>query len=706
VKHLVRLGVAVVVVAALLPALGARQAHAYPTPTVEFEGHGFGHGLGMGAWGAHGTAVRNPNKPGEEIALHYFPGARLVPWTNEPIRAWLDYDTPFVDTIVTAGDPATYPEPPTRYTSPFTVVDLYTGRDLGRAGPAPGGSPYWRVVQRGNALTVQTAPDAGGGPHQWEGPGQTVAEAVVGPVEFRPYPGPENPGWRGFLQVQTAGTWRLFRGTVQAVREGAEVRTIVVSPVQQYLYGVLAVEAAEDRWGPSVDKPVAGKEGLRALAVVARTYALNKRQAALASARSHDLCSTSNCQNFRGWGYVGPGGGVVQVEDDRLNAAVDTTTSGGAPTVLVYGNPPQPILAAYASSSGGWTKQGEHPYLAPVRDPDDDIEANPSHTWRISVPVERLEAGWPEIGTLSSIQVQERNGLGDMGGRVVRAVVAGSKGQVVVTGNDLRGKLGLKSDWFRILAPGGYWIAGGDGGVFSFGNAGYFGSAGGLRLSSPIVGMAATASRNGYWLVAADGGIFNYGDAGFHGSTGNIRLARPVVGMAAAPGGGYWTVASDGGIFSFGAPFHGSTGNLRLNKPVVGMAPTPTGNGYWLVASDGGIFAFGDARFHGSTGTIRLAQPVVAMAPTPTGDGYWLVAADGGIFAFGDARFMGSTGGMRVNQPVTGMAPTPTGDGYWLVAADGGIFAFGDADFWGSVPLAAPASRTTKVAIQTSRIGF
>jgi hypothetical protein len=33
--------------------------------------------------------------------------------------------------------------------------------------------------------------------------------------------------------------------------------------------------------------------------------------------------------------------------------------------------------------------------------------------------------------------------------------------------------------------------------------------------------------------VAADGGIFNYGDAGFYGSTGGTHLARPVVGMAA-----------------------------------------------------------------------------------------------------------------------------------------------------------------------------
>jgi len=88
-------------------------------------------------------------------------------------------------------------------------------------------------------------------------------------------------------------------------------------------------------------------------------------------------------------------------------------------------------------------------------------------------------------------------------------------------------------------------------------------------------GHAATPSGRGYWLVAADGGIFSFGDAAFYGSTGNIRLNQPIVGMAAAPGGkGYWLVAADGGIFSFGdAAFYGSTGSIRLNQPVVGMAP-------------------------------------------------------------------------------------------------------------------------------------
>jgi beta-glucanase (GH16 family) len=82
------------------------------------------------------------------------------------------------------------------------------------------------------------------------------------------------------------------------------------------------------------------------------------------------------------------------------------------------------------------------------------------------------------------------------------------------------------------------------------------------------------ALASGYWLVASDGGIFTYGDAGFHGSAGGIALNRPIVGMASTPdGGGYWLVASDGGIFTYGdAGFHGSAGGIALNRPIVGMA--------------------------------------------------------------------------------------------------------------------------------------
>jgi len=205
--------------------------------------------------------------------------------------------------------------------------------------------------------------------------------------------------------------------------------------------------------------------------------------------------------------------------------------------------------------------------------------------------------------------------------------------------------------------------------------------------NAPVVGVAPTPDGGGYWLVASDGGIFSYGDAHFYGSTGSLHLNAPIVGMAATPdGGGYWLVASDGGIFSYGdAQFHGSAGSLTLNAPVVGMAATHDGGGYWLVASDGGIFSYGDAAFHGSTGSLHLNAPVVGMATTPSGGGYWLVARDGGIFTYGNATFEGSAGSLALNAPVTGMATTTDGGGYWLVARDGGIFTYGDARYFGSL---------------------
>jgi hypothetical protein len=228
---------------------------------------------------------------------------------------------------------------------------------------------------------------------------------------------------------------------------------------------------------------------------------------------------------------------------------------------------------------------------------------------------------------------------------------------------------------------GGYSTVTGLGAVNNRGNAPSQGDASSLPLNWLVVGGARGSA--GFWLVASDGGVFTFGGAGFYGSTGSMRLNQPVVGMAATPDGrGYWLVASDGGIFTFGdAAFYGSTGSMHLNRPIVGMAATPDGRGYWLVASDGGIFTFGDAGFYGSTGSMRLNAPVVGMAPSPAGAGYWLVAADGGIFTFGNAGFRGSLGGAALATPVVGMAAN--GSAYWLVSADGLVFPFGGAGSFG-----------------------
>ena len=228
-------------------------------------------------------------------------------------------------------------------------------------------------------------------------------------------------------------------------------------------------------------------------------------------------------------------------------------------------------------------------------------------------------------------------------------------------------------------SPQGYWFVASDGGIFAFGNAGFYGSTGSLRLSQPIVGMAATPKGSGYWMVARDGGIFAFGDAGFYGSTGSLKLNQPIVGMASSPTGrGYWFVARDGGIFSYGdAGFSGAPS--APSAPIVGITATPTGKGYWCVGQDGSVYSFGDAQFRGAPSSAR----VTGLVASRSGSGYWMASPEGAAYAYGDAR---SFGGMTaaLAQPVVGLAATPKGSGYWMVARDGGIFAFGDAGFYGS----------------------
>jgi len=180
------------------------------------------------------------------------------------------------------------------------------------------------------------------------------------------------------------------------------------------------------------------------------------------------------------------------------------------------------------------------------------------------------------------------------------------------------------------LDQGGYWLASADGGVSGFGDAASYGSMAGKALDAPIVGIAATPvapappggtstpAGKGYWLVGKDGGVFTFGDAHYYGSLPGMGIhVADVVGIAPTPDGhGYWIVAADGGVFSFGdAAFYGSLPGMGIHvSDVVGIAPTPDGHGYWLVAADGGVFSFGDAAFYGSMGGTHLDAPVVGGA--------------------------------------------------------------------------------------------
>jgi hypothetical protein len=90
-------------------------------------------------------------------------------------------------------------------------------------------------------------------------------------------------------------------------------------------------------------------------------------------------------------------------------------------------------------------------------------------------------------------------------------------------------------------------------------------------LNEPIVGIATPPDGGGAWLVASDGGVFTAGDAEFFGSTGALTLNKPIVGISPSFDGlGYSLIAADGGVFNYGdSLFYGSTGDLKLNKPIV-----------------------------------------------------------------------------------------------------------------------------------------
>lgn len=239
----------------------------------------------------------------------------------------------------------------------------------------------------------------------------------------------------------------------------------------------------------------------------------------------------------------------------------------------------------------------------------------------------------------------------------------------------------------------GYWLVGSDGGIFSFGSAGFHGSMGGITLQRPVVGIVPTADRGGYWLDASDGGVFSFGDTQFYGSIPGLglhpagsglpnSLNAPIVGMVPSHDqAGYFMVASDGGVFAFGdAKFAGSCPGIGgCSGAVVAVMPDASGNGYWLVTATGNVYTFGDAPYFGAPGP--QTSPITSAVATPDGKGYWILDGNGQVFAYGDAANLGNvaagaTGGFN---PATAIFATSDGGGYWVADALGKVFTFGDA---------------------------
>ena len=80
------------------------------------------------------------------------------------------------------------------------------------------------------------------------------------------------------------------------------------------------------------------------------------------------------------------------------------------------------------------------------------MAGNNLHTWTATIARSTIEAAYPTIGQLLSVDVPERNGLGEWGGRARKVRLRGSAGTVEVTGEAFRSSLRLKSTWFTVAS--------------------------------------------------------------------------------------------------------------------------------------------------------------------------------------------------------------------------------------------------------------
>ena len=225
---------------------------------------------------------------------------------------------------------------------------------------------------------------------------------------------------RSAIEVQSddpRGIWlgsRRYRGRLQLLVRGGQVQVVNHLGIETYLTSVVGSEMPH-KW------PL---PALQAQAVAARTYALRQR----GKAGDFDVKATVSSQVYRG----------VESETPSTIEAVESTRS----LVLIHGG--RLINAVFHSSSGGATEpsgevwRNQLPYLVSVADHD---QHSPVHRWNKRFDDDELRDLFREIGGVKRLQVLKTSSTG----RVRTARVQGPHGSLVLTGRELRKRLGLKS---------------------------------------------------------------------------------------------------------------------------------------------------------------------------------------------------------------------------------------------------------------------
>ena len=326
-------------------------------------GSGFGHGWGMSQYGAYGAA-RN-GLSWEQILRFYYPGTKLTKMASgTTLRVWVTGDTDGTLRV--------------RPASGLTVSD-----SSGERFKVPTGSKYrsWRISRSGSGykLTYRNS----------SGSNVSVSTGLSsGTWSF-------SSSSKIIEVIMPSGSVRPYRGSVALVKRGSSGRTVNRVLLEDYVKGVVASEMPTS-WHP---------EAVRAQTVAARSYAVRIRD--FYSYDGYDICDTTACQVYGG----------INRETSAGNAAVKATNG----TIVTYKG--AAALTQFASSNGGHSAQGDHPYLAPRPDPYDGVIK--SQAWTRTVSASSIASRW-SVGTVRKLQITDRDGAGAWGGRVESIKIIGS----------------------------------------------------------------------------------------------------------------------------------------------------------------------------------------------------------------------------------------------------------------------------------------
>lgn len=372
--------------------------------SVVLEGRGFGHGRGMSQWGAYGAA--DAGLTWQDILDFYYPGTQRVSIGDGTIRVLLSADTD--------GDTTVLPAPGLRVTFGRTVVSL-------PAGPA---YTAWRAVRYPNGVTLQHR-DAAGAWKPWRSFRMSSGSLVFRTTD-------------GIVRVVLPGGGQQdVRGPLMATINGSRLQTVLSSSMESYLRSVVPSEMPSS-WHV---------EALAAQSVAARTYAAAYRDRQRAKGATWDICDTITCQVFKGVARYSRTGTKTVEEDARADAAI-AATRGVVMRTSSKPNAPY-AFAEFSASNGGFSVAGGPAYQVAKADPFDGRMKNPNNGWTKPVAVTTLEQKFG-LGQLIDIRIVQRDGRGELGGRVQDVQLTGTTRAVTVSGTKIRQVLSLRSDWFVV----------------------------------------------------------------------------------------------------------------------------------------------------------------------------------------------------------------------------------------------------------------